>query len=93
MNTRQNMTPAFRPNSSQMAAGGVLAAAGTLLGVAGMIVGASALMTAARRWFLELDVPPAEVAKHRLGQAKAATIAGARTWQQHSNGVPARSRS
>jgi hypothetical protein len=93
MNTRQNMTPAFRLNNSQMAAGAVLAGAGTLLGIAGVIVGGSALLSAARRWFMELDVPPTEVAKHRLNQTKAATIAGARAWQQHPNGVPARSRS
>jgi hypothetical protein len=90
MHSNQSPSPAFRMNNTQAVAGAVLVGAGGLIGMAGAIVGGHALLSAARRWFRDLEVPPTEVAKHKWGQTKAATMAGAQAWQG-SNGTPAHS--
>jgi hypothetical protein len=75
----------FSVNSAPMIVGAVLFGAGSLIGLSGVIVGGTAMMSAGRRWLRELQVQPSEVAKNEMGQAKAATIAGPSTWQQHSD--------
>jgi hypothetical protein len=47
------------------------------------------VLSAARRWIREMEVPPSELARIKWGQAKTAAAATA-TWQ---NGVPARANS
>ena len=54
------------------------------IGIAGMIVGGAAMMSAARQWFRELEVPPSEVVKQKVGQTMAATSAGASAWKKHN---------
>ena len=70
--------------------GGALIAAGGLLALAGFVVGGAHLLTATRQWIRQLDVPPGELAKVKLAQAKAAASAGADAWQ---NGAAAGARS
>lgn len=77
----------FQLNSAPIVVGAVLIGVGGLIGLSGLIVGGSAMMSATRRWFRELEVPPSEVVKQKLGQTKAATVAGATAWQHHHNGV------
>ncbi len=78
----------FQLNSTPMIVGAALIGAGSLIGLTGMIVGGAAMVSATRKWFRELEVPPSEVVKHKWGQTKAATTAGASAWQQHHhNGV------
>ena len=90
MQNTHSISPEFKLNSTQMVVGVVLLGAASLIGMSGAIVGGHALMTAARRWFRELEVPPTEVVKHKWNQTKAATTAGAQAWQG-SNGVHAHS--
>lgn len=59
-----------------------LGGAGVMLTLAGLAVGTSHLLTAARRWMRELEVPPSELAKLKWAQAKAAAAAGSDAWQQ-----------
>ena len=81
----------FQLNSTPMIVGAALIGAGSLIGLSGLIVGGSAMVSATRKWFRELEVPPSEVVKHKWSQTKAATVAGASAWQQHHhNGAPAR---
>ena len=77
----------FQLNSTPMIVGAALIGAGSLIGLSGLIVGGSAMVSATRKWFRALEVPPSEVVKHKLGQTKAATTAGATAWQQHHNAV------
>jgi hypothetical protein len=74
----------FKVNSTPMIVSACLIGAGSIIGLAGMIVGGTAMMSAARQWFRELDVPPSEVVKQKFGQTKAATAAGASAWKQHN---------
>jgi hypothetical protein len=62
--------------------GGVLIGVGGLLGFSGIMLLTSAIVSAARRWVKQLEVPPREMAKQRWQQAKAATTAGAETWRR-----------
>ncbi len=73
----------FKLNSTPMIVGACLIGAGSIIGVTGMIVGGAAMFSATRQWFRELEVPPSEIVKHKWGQTKAATTAGASAWQQH----------
>jgi hypothetical protein len=42
----------------------------------------SHLISGMRRWVADMEVPPSELAKMKLAQARAAATAGARAWQQ-----------
>jgi hypothetical protein len=63
--------------SGPLVTGGALIAAGGVLALAGLVVGGSHLLVAIRRWVREMEVPPSEIAKLKLAQAKAAATAGA----------------
>ncbi|MGC1284822.1 MAG: hypothetical protein WA895_17935 [Streptosporangiaceae bacterium] len=61
--------------------GGALIGAGALIALAGLAVGGSHLVSATRRWIREMEIPPSEIAKLKLAQARAAASAGADAWQ------------
>jgi hypothetical protein len=71
--------PQVRP--APLVTGGALIAAGGVLALAGFVVGGAHLLVAIRRWVREMEVPPSEVAKLKLAQARAAASAGADAWQ------------
>jgi hypothetical protein len=60
-----------------LVSGGVLIAVGGLIALAGFVIGGAHLLAATRQWVREMDVPPGEVAKLKLAQARAAATAGA----------------
>jgi hypothetical protein len=76
-------------HSGPLVTGASLVVAGGLLALTGMLIGGGHLYTAIRRWVSDMDVPPSEVAKLKLAQAKAAAAAGAEAWQNGPQ--PARS--
>jgi hypothetical protein len=77
-------SPAFQLNSGSMILGAALVGASCVLGLTGMTICGSTMMSAARRWIKQMDVPPSELARLKWSQAKAATAAGNHAWQ---NGV------
>jgi hypothetical protein len=79
----------FEMDSGPLIVGAALIGAGAVIGLAGMVIGGVAVLSATRRWVGQLEQPPAEVARQKWAQARAATMAGASAWQ---NGVPADSR-
>jgi hypothetical protein len=83
-NGNSYQTDGFKVNSTPMIVSACLIGAGSMIGIAGMIVGGAAMMSAARQWFRELDVPPSEVVRQKFGQTKAATAAGASAWKQNA---------
>ena len=76
-------------HSGPLVTGASLVVAGGLLALTGMLIGGGHLYTAIRRWVRDMDVPPSELAKLKLAQAKAAASAGADAWQNGPQ--PARS--
>jgi hypothetical protein len=74
-------------HSGPLVTGAALVAAGGLLALTGMVIGGGHLFTAIRRWVRDMDVPPSELARLKLEQARAAASAGASAWQ---NGPRAR---
>jgi hypothetical protein len=66
--------------SGPLVTGGALIAAGGVLALAGLLVGGSHLLVAVRQWIKEMEIPPSELAKLKLAQAKAAASAGADAW-------------
>ena len=86
MDNGSSYSNSFPLNGTSMVTSACLIGAASIIGITGMMVGSVALCTAARQWFRELEVPPGEVMKHKWGQTKAATMAGASAWQ-HQNGM------
>jgi hypothetical protein len=68
-------------NRGLIVGGGVLVALGGLLGFTGMGLLVSALLSATRRWVDRLEQPPAEIARRKWQQTKAAASAGASAWR------------
>ena len=83
-NGNSYQTGGFTLNSAPMIVSACLIGAGSMIGIAGLIVGGTAMISAARQWFRELEVPPSEVVKQKFGQTVAATSAGASAWKQHN---------
>jgi hypothetical protein len=71
----------FQVNSGPITAGVVLAGAGALLGLAGLVIISGALAGAARRWAMEQQMPPKELAVQQWTKARAATAAGRMAWR------------
>jgi hypothetical protein len=87
MNNGQSYSPIpgeFQLERTPMIIGAALIGAGSIIGITGMVLGSATIFAAARRWFAELEVPPGELVKHKWGQTKAATVAGASAWQHHN---------
>jgi hypothetical protein len=82
---QSSSSSSFQLNTTPVLVGAALIGAGTLIGLTGLIVGGTAMVSATRQWLSELEVPPTEVVKHKLGQTKAATAAGASAWKQHND--------
>jgi hypothetical protein len=81
-NSSSNSSNAFPPvRPAPLVTGGGLVVAGGVLMLAGVLVGAVHVFLATRQWVREMDVPPSEVARLKLAQAKAAASAGASAWQ------------
>jgi hypothetical protein len=68
--------------------GAALIGVGGLIALVGVAVGGFHLLSAFRQWAKEMEVPPSELAKQKLAQARAAAAAGADAWQN----APANSR-
>ncbi len=67
--------------SGPLITGAALVGAGALLAMAGLVVGGSHVVRAIRRQVAGMDVPPSELARQKLTQAKAAAAAGVGAWQ------------
>ena len=84
-NGHSSTSTGFQLNGTPMIVGAALIGAGSLIGLTGLIVGGTAMVSATREWFRGLDVPPSETVKHKIGQTKAATVAGASAWKQEDD--------
>jgi hypothetical protein len=71
--------PRVRP--APLVTGGTLIAVGGAIALVGVAIGGAHLISATRQWIREMDVPPSELAKLKLAQARAAASAGADAWQ------------
>jgi hypothetical protein len=76
--------------SAPLVTGGALIAAGGVLALAGFVVGGAHLLVAIRQWIKEMEIPPSELAKLKLAQAKAAAAAGADAWHDGSTAASTR---
>jgi hypothetical protein len=76
--------------SGPLVTGGALVAAGGVLALAGFIVGGAHLMVAIRQWIKDMEIPPTELAKLKLAQAKAAAAAGADAWHDGTTAASTR---
>jgi hypothetical protein len=81
------MTETTKTNAGLQVRSGPLVSGAVLIGVGGLIaligagIGGFHLLSALRKWASAMDVPPSELAKQKLAQAKAAAAAGADAWQ------------
>ena len=66
-----------------------LVGGGTLIVLAGLAVGGGHLAWVTRQWVREWEVPPRELARIKLNQARAAVSAGTAAWQNGTGSDPA----
>ncbi len=80
-NTASNGNAWPQVRTTPLVTGGGLIVIGGVVALAGFIIGGAHLLAATRQWVREMDIPPSELAKLKLAQAKAAASAGASAWQ------------
>ena len=71
--------PEFR--TAPLITSAAMVGAGSLIALTGLAVGFQHLLSAARRWVNEMEVPPSELARLKWTQARAAMAAGTAAWQ------------
>jgi hypothetical protein len=76
--------PALHLNRGMVVAGAVLVGVGGVLGATGILLGTFAVVNATRDWMSQLEVPPSELARRKLNQARMASVAAAEAWRQQS---------
>ena len=72
-------------DAGPLIASAVLVGAGTVIALAGLALGGAHLLSAAQRWVSEMEIPPSELARLKVAQARAAVSAGAAAWQNGSS--------
>jgi hypothetical protein len=70
-----------RLNTGPLIFGAELIGVGGVLLMAGFAVGGMTMMSTARRWIGDQEMPPSEIVRHHWRKTKAATVAGASAWQ------------
>jgi hypothetical protein len=74
-----------RLNTGPPTFGAQLIGVGGVLLMAGFAVGGMTMMSAARRWVGEQEMPPAEIVRHHWRKTAAAAAAGTSAWQNHTS--------
>lgn len=74
-------TGGMQVRSGPLVSGAALVGVGGLIALVGVAIGGFHLLWALRKWVNAMDMPPSELAKQKLAQAKAAASAGADAWQ------------
>ncbi|GAA4686207.1 hypothetical protein GCM10023215_22020 [Pseudonocardia yuanmonensis] len=59
----------------------ILLSVGALAGMSGSVLVGAAVLKATRRWMRRADLPPADLARLKWAQARAAAGAGAGAWR------------
>lgn len=85
--------PTLHLNRGLAVAGAVLIGVGGVLGATGILLGTYAVATATRDWMKQLEVPPGEIARRKLHQARLASAAAAEAWRKPTReSTPAQAR-
>jgi len=74
--------PQVKP--APMLTGAGLVGVGGLIALVGLGIGGFHLLSAFQRWVRGMEVPPSQLAKMKLAQARVAAAAGATAWQNGS---------
>jgi hypothetical protein len=73
-----------RVNKGLLLASALLLGGGAVLGATGMLLGAGSMISAARQWIDQLERQPADIARSRWAQVRAAGNAAATAWQNQA---------
>ena len=84
----RNGGPQFR--TATLITSAAMVGGGAMIVMSGLALGGGHIMAATRRWLNEMEVPPSQLAKMKLTQARAAMTAGSQAWQKNGSGIPAR---
>jgi hypothetical protein len=72
-----------RLNTGPLIFGAELIGVGGVLLMAGFAVGGMTMMSTARRWIGDQEMPPSEIVRHHWRKTAAAATAGVSAWQNH----------
>jgi hypothetical protein len=73
--------PEHLVNTRLLMGGVVLTGVGSAIATLGLALGSAAVIGAGRRWQQRTEMTPAQLAKHAIGAAQAATNAGYGAWR------------
>ncbi|HEY3906338.1 MAG TPA: hypothetical protein VGM14_20680 [Streptosporangiaceae bacterium] len=82
--TTDETSNSLQLQSGPLITGAALLAAGGPIALAGIAIGTTHVVAASRRWIQAMEVPPSELAKLKLAQARVAALAGADAWRTES---------
>jgi hypothetical protein len=71
-------------NKGLLLASALLLGGGAVLGATGMLLGAASVISAGRQWIDQLERQPADIARARWQQVRAAGTAAASAWQNQA---------
>jgi hypothetical protein len=89
MSDNQATQAGVQLNKGLLVGSALLVGGGTLLGATGVLLGGVSLISAARQWVQQLERQPADVARWRWQQVRAAGTAAATAWQNQPNAANA----
>ena len=77
----------FQVNTRKLMMSGMLIGLGGMIGLVGVVLGGSTLMQATREWARNSEVPPPELARRKLAQARSAAEAGMSAWHDKAHEI------
>lgn len=87
MSDSEATQPAVQLNKGLLLASALFIGGGAVLGATGILLGAAALISASRQWIQQLERPPADIARSKWQQVRAAGNAAATAWQTAPGGA------
>jgi hypothetical protein len=85
MASTQASNKGVRLNTGPLIFGAELIGVGAVLLMAGFAVGGMTMMSTARRWIGDQEMPVTEIVRHHWRKTAAAAAAGASAWQNHES--------
>jgi hypothetical protein len=87
MSDSEGTQTAVQLNKGLLLASALLIGGASVMGATGVLLAGAALISATRQWVQQLERPPADVARSKWQQVRAAGNAAASAWQNQPDGV------
>lgn len=87
MSDNEGTQTTLQLNKGLLLASAVLIGGASVMGATGILLAGVALISATRQWVQQLERPPADIARSKWQQVRAAGSAAATAWQNQPDGA------